>query len=50
MTLAVVKSNNKNYTFRVMIKEDDSSVSIKAMEKEIHDHESRGHWEVIKRN
>ena len=32
------------------IKEDDASHFIKAMEKEIHDHEYRGHWEVVKRN
>ena len=48
MELAVGKSNNENYTFREMIKEDDASDFIKAMEKEIHYHESRGHWEVIK--
>ena len=33
-----------------MIKEDYASDFIKAMEKEIQNHESLGHWEEIKRN
>ena len=31
------------------MKEDDASEFIKAME-EVRDHESRGHWEIIKRS
>ena len=50
MSLAVGKSNNENYTFHEMIKEYDSSDLIKAMEKDIHDNESRGNWGVVKRN
>ena len=50
IALAVGISNNKNYTFRDMIKEDDASYFIKATEKEIHDHEYQGQWGVIKLN
>ena len=50
MAFAFGKSNNENYKFSEMIKEGDASDFIKEMEKEIHDHEYRGHWEVVKRN
>ena len=50
MALAVGKSNNENYALCEMIKEDNASNFIKAIEKEIHDHESRGQWYLIKRN
>ena len=40
---AVGESKKKNYTFREMIQEDDASDFIKAMEKDIHDNETRGH-------
>ena len=33
-----------------MLKQDDSAEFIKAMVKETRDHESRGHWEVVKRS
>ena len=49
MVLAAGKSNNENYTFREMLKQDDASEFIKAMEKESNDHSSRGHWETVKR-
>ena len=32
-----------------MLKQDDASDFIKAMEKESNDHSSRGHWEIVKR-
>ena len=47
MALAVGR-NNESYTFKEMMKEDDASDFIKAMEKEVRDHESRGHWEIVK--
>jgi hypothetical protein len=49
MVLASGKVNNENYTFREMLKEDDASGFIKAMIKETQDHESQGHWEIVKR-
>jgi len=49
IVLAAGKSNNKHYTFREMLKEDDASDFIKAMEKEPNDHSSHGHWEIVKR-
>ncbi len=33
-----------------MLKQDDASDFVKATNKEIQDHESREHWEVIKRS
>jgi hypothetical protein len=50
MAFATGKSNNENYTFREMLKEDDASSFITVMTKDIHNHESRGHWEIINRN
>ena len=49
MGLAAGKSNNENYTFREMLKQDDASQFIKAMGKESNDHSSRVHWEILKR-
>ena len=49
MVLAAGKSNNENYTFREMLKQDDAVEFIKAMQKESNDHSSRGHWEIVKR-
>ena len=50
MVLAAGKANNESYTFREMLKQDDAAEFIKAMLKETQDHESRGHWEVVKRS
>jgi len=50
LVLASGKANNEIYTFREMLKEEDSADFIKAMVKEFRDHESRGHWEIVKRN
>ena len=44
MALAAGKSNNEVYTFREMLKQDDAANFVKAMSKEIQDHESRDHW------
>ena len=41
------KENNESYTFTEMLKQPDAADFIQAMIKEIDDHESRGHWEVI---
>ena len=49
MVLAATKSNNENYTFREMLEQDDVGDFVKAMMKEVGDHEARGHWETINR-
>ena len=49
MVLAARKSNNENYTFREILKQDDASEFIKSKVKESNDHSSRGHWEIVKR-
>ena len=49
MVFAAGKSNNENYTFCEMPKQDDASDFIKAMEKESNDPSSHGHWEIVKR-
>ena len=43
MVLAATKSNNENYTFREMLQQDDVGDFVKAMMKEVGDHEARGH-------
>ena len=48
MVLAAGKSNNENYTFREMLQQDDVGDFVKAMMKEVGDHEAHGHWEIIK--
>ena len=50
MVLSASKSNNERYTFREMMKQDDAADFTKAMEKESHDHASRGHWEIVKQS
>ena len=50
MVLAAGQSHNEVYTFKEMLKQDDSKEFIKAMEKETSDHEKGKHWEVVKRN
>ena len=50
MVLAAGKSNNEVYTFCKILKQDDAADFVKAMNKEVQDHESREHWEVIKRS
>ena len=47
MALAAGKENNKSYTFREMLQQEDSVEFIKAMLKEPSDHESRVLWEII---
>ena len=49
MALSVGR-NNESYTFREMLKQDDAADFIKAMVKETRDHESRDHWDIIKRS
>ena len=49
MALAAGKENNETYTFKEMLKQEDAADFISAMKKEVDDHETRGHWEVIPR-
>ena len=50
MVLAAGKANNDCYTFREMLKEDDAAEFIEAMKVEVTAHETRDHWEVVKRS
>lgn len=43
------KYDSETYTFRQMLKENDASVFVSAMEKEISTHEMHKHWEVVPR-
>ena len=49
MVLAAGQTHNEVYTFKDMLKEDDRADFIKAMAKEIEDHEKRGHWVAVLR-
>ena len=50
MVMAAGGADNESYTFREMLQQDDAASFIEAMKKETNAHESRGHWEVIKRS
>ena len=50
MALAAGKQDNESYTFGEIFKPEDASSFVAAMVKEVEDHESRGHWEVIPRS
>jgi len=50
MAFMAGKENNETFTFREMLKQEDSADFIEAMKKEVNDHESRGHWEVVPRS
>ena len=43
------KENNESYTFKQMLRQPDAADFVQAMIKEVNDHETRGHWEVIPR-
>jgi len=48
MTLSVVASN-KVFTYNNTMKEEDYCEFVKAMMKEINEHEKQNHWTMIKR-
>ena len=48
--LASKNAANDTFTLSKMLKEDDRAEFIKAMQKEIDDHESRGHWSIVDRS
>ena len=43
-------SSNEVFTFQQAMKQDDRLDFVAAMEKEIDDHESRGHWHIVHRS
>ena len=43
-------STNDVFTFPQAMKQDDKVDFVRAMEKEIEDHESRNHWKVVHRS
>jgi len=47
---ATKSGSNETYTFRQVQKQPDIEDFITAMEKEIADHEQRGHWTMVKRS
>jgi len=49
MVFLAGKENNDLYTFREMLKQPDAVDFIQAMKKEVHNHETREHWEVVPR-
>ena len=49
MALVAGKENNEIYTFREMLKQEDSADFVKAMLKEANDNENREHWEIMLR-
>ena len=43
-------SDNETYTFKEMLQQEDKNEFIKAMLKEVQDHENRHHWHLFERN
>ena len=50
MIFATISASNDVYTLREMLKLDDIKPFVEAMMKEVHDHESRDHWELFARS
>jgi hypothetical protein len=46
-TLEIDTSNNEVFTYSKAMKEPDANCFIEAMQKEVQDHESRNHWEIV---
>ena len=44
------KEANESYTFKEMLKQDDRARFVEAMEKEISDHTSCKHWDIVLRS
>jgi hypothetical protein len=49
-TLALDMTNNEVFTYTKAMQQPDASDFIAAMDKEIDDHQSRGHWEIVRRS
>ena len=50
LALVTEVADNECYTFKEMLKQEDKNEFIKAMLKEIEDHEDRDHWELFERD
>ncbi len=50
MVFAAGKENNKCFTYQEMLKQEDAKDFISAMLKETKEHESRRHWDVVKKS
>jgi hypothetical protein len=48
--LTTIAGDNDTYTLKDMLRQEDKGEFIKAMVKEVQDHESRNHWTVIPRS
>jgi hypothetical protein len=46
-TVARDMSNNKIFTYTKAMQQPDVAKFVEAMAKEIHDHESHDHWEIV---
>ena len=49
-TLALDMSNNEVFTYTKAMQQLDASQFIEVMDKEIDDHQSRGHWDIVGRS
>ena len=50
MALATEQDNNKIYTFKQMLQQEDKADFVEATMKEVSDHKSKRHWEVVPRS
>jgi len=49
-TIALDMTNNEVFTYTKAMQQPDAPQFIEAMDKEIDDHQSRGHWDIVKRS
>ena len=47
---SAAKEANESYTFKEMLSQDDRDQFVEAMQKEINDHTSREHWDIVLRS
>ncbi len=48
--LHIDTSNNEVFTYSKAMKEPDANCFVEAMQKEVEDHKSRNHWEIVPRS
>ena len=49
-TLAMDMTNNKVFTYTKAMQQPDAHQFVEAMDKEIDDHQSQGHWDIVCRS
>ena len=49
-TLALDMTNNKVFTYTKAMQQPDAQQFVEAMDNEIDDHQSRGHWDIVRRS